>query len=371
MVTVAPDAVLGVANPLLVLLTQVGGFLATPTAASFTIFDVSTDAAEMSPTATFGPHTVNVVADALGPGRLAAAWTVPGAEPTGRHRIVWTWTIDTPDGPVTETCSREFDVLRAVSSARGYCLVSDLRAEGVLASATGCSDVALQRVISRAAAYLERVCDRFFEPRAATYKVDGSGRTMLLMPEPVIAVEAVTTDSDDPMSLLEGGLVDLTAVKVYNRHLSGMVAPDDRDAPMLEYTTLFPGLISTAYSGWTDPSLPVATWPIGQQNVRVVGLFGYTDPDPGCTTSAGETPELIRRVSQMLVVRDLARLTDPEARAAAQSIGRLLSERTREQSYQLAPGKAGLGWATGDAELDDLLTLFVRPMRIAVAVGRR
>lgn len=360
MVAVGVGAALGAALPRLQLFTHVNGFLADPTSASFIVYDLSTDDLILSPTVVVS-GTVNLVADRIGLGQFAAAWSIDASESKGRHRIDWTWSFD---GTTELHHSQEFEVLGAtppLSLASGYCLVSDLRDEGFGDACS--SDARTLQAIARASSLIERVCDRWFEPRRMTIAIDGSGRTMITVGAPICAINTITVDDINPMPDNGSGTVDLTALQVYNRHITQkLTSPDDRDAPLIEYITLYPGLISTAYTGWVAPATDIAVWAHGNQNVIIDGVFGYTDP---IGDSLGVTPDLLRRVCMMLVARDLLPLSDIQGRLEVQESYRLLSERTREQSYQLAPGKAGLGWFTGDAAVDDLLVQFVRPIRLS------
>jgi len=104
-------------------------------------------------------------------------------------------------------------------------------------------------------------------------------------------------------------------------------------------------------------------WPRGQQNVEARGVFGYTEPDGSPT---GRTPELIRRVTMLLVLRELPLLGDVDAREDAQRRFRLTSERTRDQSYTLEALRLH-GAFTGDPEIDNVLVAFMRPPDLGAA----
>lgn len=308
-----------------------------PTAASWEVFDTSTDERELAPVSSSGGPAAPVQAGDLS---FVPAWTVPAQEPLGRHEIRWTLTL--ASGAVL-SWRRVFDVIGTGQrvALRGYALVSDMRREGL--SAQKYSDARVIAEIASASRYVDRVTRRWFEPRRRVLSIDGSGSTMLLLDHPVIGLEAIQL-FQDPATL------DLSTVRVYNRHLSG--GDDDRGSPKLIY-------YAVGYAGgsleYEATRCSPRHWIRGSQNISVAGLFGYTDADGSPT---GETPELIRKVTRLLVVRNVAPMTS-SSRFDALNKHRLTGERTREQSYTM--GDARVGAFTGDVEIDDLLESFLAP----------
>src|SRR5262249_55040294 len=160
--------------------------------------------------------------------------------------------------------------------------------------------------IERAGRYVERVTGRWFEPRALTLTLNGRGSRGLLLDHPIIAIEWIKT---------EAGAVDLESVRVFNRHVTeGLLEPDARNSPRIDLVA---------------PFALGPRWQRGSRNITVRGVFGFTDPDG---SAEGETPLLIRRVVQLLVMKDLAKLANVDDRFDARERYRLVSERTREQS---------------------------------------
>ncbi|KKL22048.1 hypothetical protein LCGC14_2439310, partial [marine sediment metagenome] len=95
------------------------------------------------------------------------------------------------------------------------------------------------------------------------------------------------------------------------------------------------------------------------------GVFGYTDADG---TPLGDTPVLLQHATKLLVLRDLPKLSDCDAREDAQRRWRLLAEKTSEQSYRLADissrgssAHVAVGAFSGDPEIDSVLVQFMRP----------
>ena len=104
-------------------------------------------------------------------------------------------------------------------------------------------------------------------------------------------------------------------------------------------------------------------WLRGVQNVVINGLFGYTDPDGSPT---GRTPELIRHVTKLLVLREIPTMTDTSQREDRQKRWRIVSERTRDQGYNLDPLHAHGGF-TGDPAIDAILAAYERAPQLGAA----
>lgn len=350
------------ANPVLDLYTPVGGVLTDAFSLEFQVFDISTPALELAPMQVFPTpptrQTVNVGlscpaggAGKLGTGHyVASGWTVGGGENLGKHKIRWFYKqLSTSAERVLE---EEFCVVDApVSLSTGYAFVHDFRDQGIAAATA--SDSKLLQIIQRATRFIDKACNRFFEPRGMLATVDGSGTPALFLDMPIVALASVLEDN---MS------VDLVnEAKVYNRHLTeGLTTPDDRDNPKLEFISIV-GLLGTSIRANMDRRY----WRPAQQNILLDGVFGYTEPD--LFSLVGVTPDLIRRVCIMLGLRDVAPIGSDDAITASVQ-ARLISERTRDQSYQLGRGRidlmGGSGGATpwtDDPEINTILDMYRAP----------
>jgi hypothetical protein len=358
------------ANPVLELFTPSRGVLVDAAAVSFQVFDVSDDAKRTSPVQVFPtpPDTraaVNLAepwpaGDKLGPGHVVARWTPAPDEALGAHEI--RWLVQSVAGAAEQTVTADFDVLAAGAGSyrSGYALVSDLRAEGV--ATTEATDARLARLIRLATQYVDRITGRFFEPRPMTLALDGSGGHVLLLGHPIIAIRDVTLLVAMPAEIGELPVVP-SFFKVYNRHLTqGLLDPDDRENPRLEffYDSDLLGVQATPAASLGLGSL---VWFRGVQNVVVNGLFGYTDPD---SSAVGRTPELIRHVTKLLVLREIPTMTDTSLREDRQKRWRIVSERTRDQGYNLEPLHAQGGFS-GDPEIDAILASYQRPPQLGAA----
>jgi len=257
----------------------------------------------------------------------------------------------------------------------GYCTLDQIRTEEGLPlpppAGDGPTDARVLAMIEVASALIDRWTNWWFEPRDQTYLLDGPGDSRsLYFPAPIVAITSVekldaqgnVTHTYDP-----GDYV------VYNRHLQDN-GPDDRRNSRIEYQQAGPlsldGIVYKERFYGGGPTF--MAWPRGQQNIKVVGRFGYTDPDPTGVDPEGVTPEAIRRLCRLLTLRvvwpayshgDLNEIMDR---------GRLTDEKTRDQSWKKAwpwterlAGSTGIGMWTGDPEIDLLLMTYQRPMGIA------
>lgn len=355
------------ANPATDTWVRSRGRLVDPVSLEYVVYDVSDQGKQLSPVQVYPPTgraAVNLAAcpagNRIGLGHFVGPFTPQLTAAFGAYEVRWYCTVATGD---TETeWSTYFDVVTGAVRSRlpTYASVSSLRREGV--EPKDADDSRALELLVRASQYIERVTGRFFEPRALTIEADGKGRNSLLLDFPIIALESVAVDGW-PWAAPASDAVDLDIVRVYNRHLDGLTMPDDRSSPKLDFYRDVTDPISAAIvSDWSS-----MRWPRGQQNVRVAGAFGYTDPDG---SPAGATPELLAHVTRLLVVRELGRLMDRDAREDAQRRWRILSERTRDQSYTLMGPGGGAGTAigtslvgafTGDPEIDSTLAMFIRP----------
>lgn len=354
--------------PILDLFTSVNGILTDVYAVSYQIFDkTSGSGVQVFPATPGNKAAVDVAHDCpvggrLSAGRYVATWTVPDDENIGTHYIKWFFqlTSTTPE----QTFIEEFEVLPEVagfnqSPEESYVLVSDLRDEGVPSSV---SDSFLSKRIALASRFVDNATKRFFYPKAMTITVDGRGGNKILLSDPIIAISEVLFDTT-PWAP-SATQIELELVKVYNRHLTqGLTSPDDRNNPKLEL--FHPAEMLNHYGSYRS------TWsrlvfPVGQQNVTITGVFGYTDPDG--TNTQGKTPELIKHVTKLIVFKELARMSNTSARFDARARHRLTSERTRDQAYTLEPlGTLRGAFFTGDPEIDNILAHYMRPPALGAA----
>lgn len=356
-------------SPKLVFYHQVDGWLTDVYSLSFQIFDVSSPQKFMSPEQVY-PATPGDKSDVdvdndcptggkLGTGRYAATWAVDADLDPGSYEIRWFWKTESTSDEETTLFKVDVMARAGVIPAGLYCSIGDMRDE--LVTTAQYSDVQVLNAIHRASRMIERYTGRRFYPQYKEMVVDGPGGRVLPLLEPIIAIlqmEITLTDWTTPTSTILSS--SASAYRVYNRHMQGTVSPDDRESPAvaLMYAT-------DAFGAYEFPK--------GHQNIKVTGIFGYTDPDG---SPFGRTPELIRRATQLMIMKDLVPIGDTDERENIKNRHRIQSERTRDQQYVLSdafgshimPGSGGggrfAGQFTGDPEIDGILAMFVRPPRV-------
>jgi hypothetical protein len=156
--------------------------------------------------------------------------------------------------------------------------------------------------------------------------------------------------------------LELSSVRVYNRHLLGMTQPDDRENPHIGFTVAG-RIVETIASGlYPAPRI----FPHGRLNVFLFGAFGYTEVDSTGQVPEGVTPELIRQATKLLVIRDLLPESKRKFKLPFQNMHRIIGD--REGSTDVRLQEAWLkGGVIGDPEIDRILTMYHRPPRIGVA----
>ena len=231
-----------------------------------------------------------------------------------------------------------------------YTTISALRGEGI--NDPPYSDALLTSRIGLASRLIDMYTRRCFAPVAKTLTLDGRDTPRLRLPEPIIAVTAVTVQHGTGTP----DTIDLADLKIYNRHVTqNLTAPDDRNDPKIAFLLTDFGPLRH------QDFLPSRVFPKGRQNVTVTGTFGYTDYDG---TSNGRTPVLIEHACTLLVVRHL-----PAKIAGADSKSNIKREKTKEQDVEFGdPSKVAIqGAFTGDPEIDMILAMYRRPAALGAA----
>lgn len=247
------------------------------------------------------------------------------------------------DGPIFEIIN-DFEVTPDGLPKLGYITVQDVRDEG-LTNTDKYPDAQINKRIQFNTRMVERWTGQFFEARKLILDFDGPGAFDLLIDIPIVNVDEVSLlDREFPVTkVFTFELDDLT---IFNRHITqGLTEPDDR----------------------VNPKLANVFFPLGRQNVRVEGTFGYTERD-------GSTPPEIIRALTLMVLRDKELLASPKRnRSLLQGLGgQVVSESTDGHSYNLAvptPAAGRTPYFTGNEEIDHLLHPFVRPPAMGKGLG--
>jgi hypothetical protein len=330
-----------------------------------TVVDVALEANYLDPASDGGKQRIVIL-----------PFSVGAAEPVGTYTANVTFIADPDDGPAipVQTIAVPFRVLDdGHPLVAGYAQIVDAIDQGFpINDPTPCggySYTQAKQAIERASRYVEQITGRFFENRYLVNDYDGDGGPALQIDNPIIGMTDVTftfttfTPADLPIE--EGDL------RVYNRHMrQNLTQPDDREDPRVEFLRTpnyrYPRAqlvgsvdILSSFIGFTD----------SQQNVKLKGMFGYTDFDG---TPFGKTPDLITEVTLRIAARYIGNLWTQIGGAGVQPspAGAIMSERTMDQTvtYTNSGGSgtgnnAFAGVFTGDPEIDQLLALYMMPPR--------
>lgn len=349
-----PSIVLGQAsscsNPLLPFFYQEGGLMADLYALRYEVFRLEQASILVS-------GTIDTDLCSEGGNKIATGYYVAPLDPQvegldeGPYEIVWYYKPASTDAE--QATSYYFEVLNAsyfrVSRAyEGYAASN--------ASALSAYDAhERQQAIFDASRQVERLTERIFFPRymALSQTVRPSSR-VLWFDQPVIGLSSIVLESADVViGTLSTYEVDITGMRVFNRHLGYLLSPDDRDNPKI------------AFANVGEPNLYIEPpmFPSGCKNVTVTGVFGYTDPDGG---PFGIVPPPIAEVVTALAYK---RLLDPLGKDPfLQQPGTVRSARTRDQSITFdTSGFSSSSSLTGDERLDKILLDYYRPPHVGVA----
>lgn len=357
MIAIATTETLSTSNPKLTFFGVDGGFLVDPVSLEWAVYSKVNDTQKAEPVSV-ATGTTNLTTDKIGTGRFALAHTFAGLT-AGLHEVRWTYEL--PSGK-TGVAIVDFDVVAFATGFRGpaYALVSEMREEGVPASV---ADARIFSAITMASRMVEEATGRFFEARYLSQKYDGTGKRMLLLKNPIVAVERLMMDTYLGEDATDE--VDVTAYRIFNRHLSeGMTDPDDRENPKIEFLNfgdLLGYRVNTPLSGIR---ISENGFPRGVQNVLIDGVFGYTENHHN-GVPWGNTPDLIRLAARLLTLRYIPGLRS-DCRADAKASWRITQEKVMDQSISYSQ-EANWGRITGDAEIDQILAMYAKPQDLGSA----
>lgn len=130
------------------------------------------------------------------------------------------------------------------------------------------SDLKINLAIAKWCGFIDKYCNRWFEPRTLDTKLDGNGTKILHLGIPIITLTGLYINDSTT-------LLPVTEYHVYNQ-IGGM--QDDRGNPKIV--------------------LKSSKFLQGYQNQRLVGSFGYVESD-------GSTPELIKYAALKLIIEKI------------------------------------------------------------------
>lgn len=302
--------------------------------------------------------SVNLITDRVDVGVYVAKWDTTGTPGPALGSYYISWKVVPMVGAATIAFTQDFEVASMPVNRQGpnYTSIQSLRDAGI--TTTKLSDAAAVRLIQTASRYVTMFTGREFLAQRKTIRIDGTNGRGLPLEEPIVAISALAVSLVSQFTASDLQVLADT-FRVYNRHIAlGMLNPDDRENPRLEFVH-DDDLKGVNYvvptSGYRLTQL---IWPKGQENCRIFGWFGYTEPD---NSFMGKTPELIQTATQLLCFRYLSK---PGSMNRNDDVNRarILTERTKDQSFTLSKQSVFTGY-TGDPEIDNILCAFSRGPR--------
>lgn len=351
-------------NPVLQVFTRSGELLVDPISGTFTIEDITDPCSD--PVIKAGPTPLDLndapAGHKLGTGRFYIPTGTTTSWSYGTHRVVFNYVMVAAGRTYQQIV--HFEVLHPTQYPTGqayigYAATSDLYRDGFYVK-TAMGPEKLQPHIHRISSFLEAVTDRFFGPRYLALKLNSDGKDILYIDEAIVAVEKVEAVARNATGADDTSLLDPEGYRVFNRHLDGLLNPDDRSNPLL--------------SRVADESLLLGgfRWPYGNQNLLVTGVFGFMDPEPQSDrVLIGRTP-----ADFVQIIGALTRRYFLDPTLSSKNIwqpGRVKKYKTRDQMLELygASGNVNYtGGLTGDEMIDQMLQRFIKPARLSYPSDR-
>lgn len=218
-----------------------------------------------------------------------------------------------------------------------YVSLSDIRDEGIESSEL--SDDRAEFLRDGWEDFIEKKTGNWFESRELTLLLDGDGSSVLFLMFPIISIEELYINDNFDTPISSDNYV------VYNRDY-----PNDRGNPKIK-------LKKTTSSSLFDRSSSGSIFQVGDQNQKVIGNFGYVEPD-------GSVPFNIIRAILVLITLSAELMADGDVDVLRR--GLITEELTDRHRIRFANLYKDLGkWSpTGIAEVDQAIMMYSRPMKI-------
>ena len=291
---------------------------------------------------------------------LDEGWTPEITATVGAHRIEWTYTD--VDGVTVRTWSLLFDVSESGTGLPYWTYLSPnrVRAEGITTAEL--TDARLVDLIERVQQHIERVARQPFRPIFESFRLDGSGSSLLPLAVPIIGIEELKINHSDQV-------FDPSGYRVYfvptNGGDPGWGSKDYRRNPKIVLATEFtPSAFNAAGLFGANRHSPARFQP-GSQPHELTGVFGYLERD-------GTTPALIGQAAFLLTLANTP-LLEAGAGGGGGPGGPVIRERTDRHEVEFAKpsGSAVLSSAFNtSAEVEDILRHYRAPIGMASPATR-
>jgi hypothetical protein len=293
-----------------------------------------------------------------------ATTRLPLVDPVQRY--LWEGSSDmaynfraTPYRTSDQTDGTPFDITNnGTQKVRGYATIAEMRDEGY--QPTAHTDARVQASLDLAMDVIDRVCGQRFDPYWAKFILDIPKPYDEAMLDVPIAALWQLNDARGTIDLSQGAII------VSNRHLTlGMIHPDDRKDPRLQWSDA---------GAYATRRVETGRFVLGRRGLTIVGVFGFTEigstdeagevvADSQVPISYGSTPAEINRACMKLAGKYLYKISSGISEEMSMA-SRVISERTRDQSYTLSAGASISSDTTGDPEVDDILAGYAAPLSL-------
>jgi hypothetical protein len=225
----------------------------------------------------------------------------------------------------------------------GYLTVTDAKTLGSLPVAVTDDEIVASILVW--SEFLDQATRQWFEPRSLDIKVDShSGRT-LFIPIAIISVSALYVNGDFTNA------ISTSEYEVYNNLGEGVF--DDRKNPRIS-------LSDTLSNNIYRTSLFTGEFTEGHNNQRVVGLFGWVEPD-------GSVPLLIEQCVLRLVKSELGTSTTTVEGAVGPKISETTDGHTiRWQGTSASSSRQGTLGMTNDPYIERAIAFFKTPKAMGI-----
>lgn len=310
-----------------------------------------------------------------GKGRIfILPFTVALAEPTGIYSVETTYVVAPLGGPVLPVKTETY-TFRVLDEAMEYVDGGIVQLQDLVDACFPVNDPApcggftytdAVRAIQRATALIEQITSRTFGHEYKVLDVDGRGGPLVQLEEVIVGLTDVaftfTTFTPADLPIEEGDL------RVYNRHIrQRLFDPDDRNDPRVEFLrTPVDRFPRSQLLGDVDIMSSNVGFIDSQQNVKLRGMWGYTDPDD---SPFGKVPDLIKEAAMRLTARyieplwkQLGGAGQHQAAAGPITMEKTLDQQVRFSDVAASGGGAGAfsGAFTGDPEIDQILAQYMK-----------
>jgi len=340
-----PGIVLGdsssATNPLLPFFYQASGFLADVDTITFNVYAATA----------FNTSVANGSGTKISTGYYVAILDPSAANlKPGAHDIVWSYQVASGD-PVKKV-SYSFEVLSELYFRPG--LPYQAYASSTDRLLTRIKMEERQSALLWASLEVERITSRHFFPAYRELQVSVRPKSSTLwIDQPIVGLYGIDVLTENTVTgETTAYAMNNNYLRVFNRHLNGMLSPDDRQNPKIQFAST-----GSPTEGYAPPQFAKSNL-----GLLIKGVFGCTDPGG----PFGQVPPGIQEVVAHLAARR-AGASGYSADPFLNQPGRIKSAKTRDQAVTFDTTRSRNAVLTGDPRLDAILEGYCAPAHVGVA----